>query len=519
MNTDLTFEQKDYATFLPALSNFYITYIGKQRFEEYVPKSRIPSHLSNAPGLESLNYLNDKDGLFKYKWSLYSPGHADLDLKKHCPKEDMIRNRDRDNTWLLADSGGYQIAKGVWDADWKDPNCPKAKKKRSEVLRWMDAFMDYGMTLDIPAWIVDYPKGSQASGITTYGEAIYATQINNEYWMYNRNGNCKFLNVLQGETQTDSDIWYSHMKDYCDPQKYPETHFNGWAFGGQNKCDMHMALRRIVRIIRDGLMETGVHDILHMLGTSKIEWALMFTDIQRAIRKYHNPNFKITFDCASPFLATANGQVYNRTITPDRGKWKYEMKPGADNRKYYNDSRSYRDAVLQDGILKYFEDSPVSANMTVSDVCFYGPGHTNKIGKVGKTSWDSFSYELQMAHNIWMHINAVQEANRQYDKGVIPKMLVEERHHALYFRDVVEEIFSNIDSDRSLDIIEDYNRYWLSLPGNGRMTGKRTINSITKFKELFEEVDESNDESCQNLDDGCFTEEQESVLEDLESQL
>ena len=36
MNTNLTEAQKDYAIFLPALSGFYATFVGKQRREEYV---------------------------------------------------------------------------------------------------------------------------------------------------------------------------------------------------------------------------------------------------------------------------------------------------------------------------------------------------------------------------------------------------------------------------------------------------------------------------------------------------
>ena len=56
MNINLTETQNDYAIFLPALSGFYATYVGKQRFEEYVPADRIPSNLPN--GVESLNYLN-----------------------------------------------------------------------------------------------------------------------------------------------------------------------------------------------------------------------------------------------------------------------------------------------------------------------------------------------------------------------------------------------------------------------------------------------------------------------------
>ena len=95
MNTNLTETQNDYAIFLPALSGFYATYVGKQRFEEYVTKDRIPANLPY--GVESLNYLNKDQGKFQYKWTLYSAGHADLDITKKSPKEDMVRNRDRNN--------------------------------------------------------------------------------------------------------------------------------------------------------------------------------------------------------------------------------------------------------------------------------------------------------------------------------------------------------------------------------------------------------------------------------------
>ena len=80
--------------------------------------------------------------------------------------------------------------------------------------------------------------------------------------MQNRNGNCKFLNVLQGENPADADDWYQQMKDYCDPKKYPGTnHFNGWSMGGQNMCDVHLVLKRLVALRFDGLLEKGVHDL------------------------------------------------------------------------------------------------------------------------------------------------------------------------------------------------------------------------------------------------------------------
>ena len=506
----LTDTQKDYATFLPAMSSFFARDLGKARHEEdYILPARVPQNFEH--GVEGLNYMKPKDTYFYYKWHLYSAGHADLNMKHFSVRDDIIRNRDRKDNWLLGDSGGFQIGKGVWEGDWKDPTCPKSKKKREQVLEFMDHNMDYGMILDIPAWVSRSPQGAKASNINSYQEAVDGTKINNDYFMKNRNGNCKFLNVLQGENFQQADDWYLQMKDYCDPKKYTD-HFNGWSMGGQNMCDIHLVLKRLVALRFDGLLEKGKHDFMHFLGTSKLEWAVLLTDIQRAVRKYHNENYTATFDCASPFLATANGQLYIQTETMDRSKWVYRMVPSIDDKKYAQDTRNFRDAVLADGIFKNFTDSPITKGLTVKDVCIYAPGDLNKIGKEGKTSWDSFSYAIQMGHNVWSHINAVQEANRQYDAGSYPNMLVQEKFDRLYFRDVIDAIFATDDRDKANMIIEEFSRFWMSIIGTRGATGKKTVNAQTQFNALFDDADsvavaETDEEDLQ-----------ESKLEELENE-
>ncbi len=518
MNKNLTATQNDYAYFLPATSGFYSTFIGKQRYGNYVDPARIPKSFKN--GVESLNYLEPDKGAFYYDHCLYSAGHANLDLNKVDHSEDMFRNRNRSTSWVLGDSGGFQIGKGVWEGDWKNPNCPKAQKKREQVLKWMDALMDYGMCLDIPAWVARSPAGQKATGITTYAEAVQGTYINNDWFVNNRNGNCKFLNVLQGENHTDADDWYDRMKKYCDPKVYGDRAFNGWAMGGQNMCDVHLVLKRLVALRFDGLLEQGQQDWMHFLGTSKLEWACLLTDIQRAVRKYHNPNFTISFDCASPFLATANGQVYVQTETEDRTKWVYRMLPSIDNKKYSQDTRLFRDAVVQDGHFKNFENSPIIDGVEIKDVCIYGPGDLNKIGKEGKTSWDSFSYAILMGHNVWMHLNAVQEANRQYDLGKVPAMLVEERFDRLFFKDVVEAIFATSNRGEAEAIIQEYNKFWISIIGTRGAVGKKTVNASTKFFELFDEsVDKSEEDSVQLGHSEEFTDDEIAKLDELEEGL
>jgi len=561
MNKNLTAAQLDYAYFLPATSGFYSTYIGKQRYSNYVDPARIPASFGPM-GIEAMNYL-DPNASFYYDHCLYSAGHANLDLTKPDPSEDMFRNRDRTTSWVLGDSGGFQIGKGVWEGEWNDPNGPEvaqrmaeavakgvelvpqlhptghpktdkngnpkftkidhvkiyqakldaAQKKREQVLAWMDALMDYGMVLDIPAWVGRSPVGAKNSGISSYDQAVSATKYNNEYFIKNRNGNCKFLNVLQGENHAQAEDWYQKMKDFCDPKVYPDNHFNGWAMGGQNMCDVHLVLKRLVALKFDGLLEKGKQDWMHFLGTSKLEWALLLTDLQRAIRKYHNENFTISFDCASPFLATANGQIYVQTEIKDREKWLYRMLPSLDDKKYSQDTRLFKDVVVQDKHFTNFESSPLMDGVEVNKICIYGPNDVNKIGKVGKTSWDSFTYAIMMGHNVWLHLNSVQEANRQYDAGLCPAMLVDERFNRVYFKDVVEAIFSTPNRKEAEDIIEAYSNFWMAIPGTRGAIGKKTVNASTMFANLFEEVDADPVQS----DEEDFSEDVTNKLDELEA--
>ena len=507
---NLTAKQNDYAVFLPAISGFYATFVGKQRNEEYVDPARFPQGLTD---MEQLNWLNSQKALFPYKWSLYSGGHANLDLTKQDWSEDMVRNRDP-NTLMLGDSGGFQIAKGLWEGDWKaNSGCPKAQARREAVLKWLDGIADYGMTLDIPTWVIHDKNASDKCGIKTLEQAVDATKFNNDFYMKHRkgvkNGGMKVLNVLQGANHPDADRWYDIMKEYCDPVKYPDTHFNGWAMGGQNMCDVHLILKRLITLKYDNLLQEGVHDWMHFLGTSKLEWAVLLTVIQRNVRKYVNPSFTISFDCASPFLATANGQVYFENVFPDNGKWSYRMAPSADDKKYALDTRKWSDGVVADGVYPRWENSPLSDMFKMKDICIYKPGvvkagvtldetnfkdpksydvlpDVNKNGKWGKTSWDSFSYALLMGHNVWMHLTAVQEANRRFDAGEHPAMMRNSGPGGEYFEHLVEAIFAAPDKETSMAIIDGYSTYWTEIIGTRGFKGKKAINGNAMFDMLFD---------------------------------
>ena len=498
MQDNLTAKQSDYAVFLPAISGFYATFIGKQRDPvngPYVDPTRFPQGLTD---MEQLNWLNSTKSLFPYQWSLCSGGHANLDLNKQDWSEDMVRNREP-GSFILGDSGGFQIAKGLWEGDWKaNSGCPKAQAKRSSVLNWLDNIADYSMILDIPTWVIHDKKAGGACQIKTLKQAVDATHFNNEYFIRHRRGiaegGTRFLNVLQGDNHKSAESWYQTMKHYCDPKQYPGRHFDGWAMGGQNMCDVQLVLQRLITLKYDGLLQEGVHDWMHFLGTSKLEWAVLLTVIQRAVRRYANPNFTISFDCASPFLATANGQVYYENVYPHDDKWSYRMAPSADDKKYATDTRRWSTGVLADGIYANWLESPISDLLTMRDICYYKPGDLNKNGKEGRTSWDSFSYALLMGHNVWMHITAVQEANRRFDAGEHPAMMRRSQGDYAFFEDIVEDIFAAPTREKSEAIISKYDQYWKEIVGTRGNKGKKTLNSSTYFNALFEEVSETDDE-------------------------
>ena len=88
-----------------------------------------------------------------------------------------------------------------------------------------------------------------------------------------------------------------------------------------------------------------------------------------------------------------------------------------------------------------------------------------------------------MGHNVWHHINAVQEANRQYDLGKLPSMLVDERFDRVYYKDIVEAIFSTSDRGTADAIVKEFSRYWDTIIGTRGNTGKRIINPSTMADE------------------------------------
>ena len=516
---NLTPLQKDYAVYLPAISSFYSTYVAKQRLEEFVPKERIPAGFDR--GIEGMNFLNPEDGYFTYKYGLYSAGHAQLDLKKSLTQESMIQQRDRKNTMILGDSGGYQIGKGVLKFDWLNFDGPAANKTRQSILEWLEVTADWSMMLDVPTWACDHIH-SPKTGLKSFDDCLEKTRFNNDYFLENRLGQTKWLNVLQGGDWDTAEKWYQGVKEFSDPKgKYAGKEAEGWAMGGANMCKMDITLKRLMTLREDGLLKGK--DWMHFLGTAQLDWSCYLTLIQRQLRKHINPELTISFDCASPFIATAHGLVYTNAVhTPKR--WSVIMDKAPDNKE------------LSGSDIPFPFESEIGRRITMADIAYYNigkrktdaelggvkfdhlnPNHyhevprLNKLGKIpNKTSWDSFAYALMMGHNVYCHIVAVQRAQHLMDIEVaktqgkinwrawkkVKSVDMSDEYsdwvprNILYFANFIEELFNTKTKAEAFAMIEEGGAFLRSLEG-ARLQGGPAQNT---FNNLFDTVVTEQDE-------------------------
>jgi len=141
--------------------------------------------------------------------------------------------------------------------------------------------------------------------------------------------------------------------------------------------------------------------------------------------------------------------------------------------------------------------------LKTSDICVRGTDFESK------TSWDSLSYVLIMAHNAYQHITAVQTANELCDVRDFSKVPA----NAIEFVDVTNEVFQSekpmevLDKHKGLlnelsvakfsgaprrTLLEEFHESGLVdyMPGPGKKLEKPPARELEKntFDDLFEEV-------------------------------
>jgi hypothetical protein len=506
---DLSKRNGDYAVYLPAYSSYMANHLGRaENVPGWLDPRRTPKGFEN--GFRGSDFLNKDECYYYYDNALYSAGHAYLDMEKSKSIEYPVWERDS-NTTLVADSGGFQIGKGVIKFDWENffekPGDRgykgKADAVRSKILTYMENVADWSMTLDVPAWAATI--GRERTGLKTFQECLDCTKFNNAWFSDNRLGQTKYLNVLQGTEWDDSQQWYEGVRDFD---------FEGWGMGGNNMRDMHLALKRLIVMRDDGQLEGK--DWIHFLGTSKLEWSVMLTGVQRALRKYVNPNVTISFDAASPYVAAANGRIYTRNILTSK-QMSYKMDRLFDGQDFSH----FTPNDLAEIPIPW--DSPIAQRCDMGDLLWYGPNMPNKRDEVGfTTAWDSMTYCIMMSHNVYKHIASVQEANalakiehhrwnldwRTWDKSKKTKQESQWiPRNILMFLGFVDELFQ---SNAPMDML-DQARPFLDALSNQKHTDAESSFRNSPASAFFDMEKED-----EETDEGEFSAAQEEKLEILE---
>ena len=407
MAINLTPRWDDFAVYLPAIQGWYSTNVYSDRLRE---KSRpFPKGIT----LKDLDYLNPKSKLWHYGYGLYSAGLFSDDKPRAC----SVANRNKEATTILGDSGGYQIGIGTF------PGTKHIKKEKSpdgvvrawaecgevrgRVLNWLESNSDFAMTIDMPLWARESQKSTSPFKICSEQQLIDMSVSNLEYIKRNSLGNTRWLNVLQGTNPRNTKLWWDAIKDY---------RFGGWALAGSTGSGggLHTLLTNVLTMRDDDAFVDGL-DWMHVLGVSKPTWAVIFTAIQRELRKT-NPKFKISYDSASPFQMVGK---YHDTcrypkFTTDLKTWVMSASEVQINPIYANTN----------GKFHYPFSSPVGELMTLDHINVNGGAFQGKPA-------DLVSWLLMINHTLYVYVRSFLEANelvfmdRNSAQHTVPKEILD----------------------------------------------------------------------------------------------
>lgn len=407
MAIDLTPRWDKFAVYLPAMQYHYASAVDNNKL---IKGRDFPKDLK----LTDLDFLNPKSKLWHYGYALYSAGQFTDARPKAC----AVRNRNKNHTTILGDSGGFQIGKGTLRGT---EHLKRAKSSaevcelwrqsgdiRKWIVQWLEANSDYAMTIDMPLWAKFESNSKTPFHKCSVQELIDLSIGNLDYIKRNARGKTKWLNVLQGTTPKDSKQWWDAVKSY---------RMGGWALAGNVgwRGGLENVLYYVLTMRDDNAFDKG-QDWMHVLGVSQPTWAVLLTSIQRAIRKHcDNSEFRISYDSASPFQAGGRYQKVVRypKFTKDVASWAMTMHEAPVNPIYADSGSDYH----------FPYSSPIGDLLTLNHLNIRG-------GEFQRGAYDTVSNHLLTNHNVWVYVRSFLEANElafmqasEADKAVPQKLI------------------------------------------------------------------------------------------------
>ena len=220
-------------TFLPSLQPQYIRAY-QQPLSDFGNRTRYGSDIRSP---SDFNFFSGLKPWFEHPYGLYSAGHAELDLDKASLREKAIWNRNKVNTFLVTDSGGFQISQNAWHVD---ESKEKDDRLREKVLRWQEAISDLAIILDMPT------RNKDPQVMISFDRCLTWAQDSLRYYADNATGGVPFLNVIQGGKFEEYVAWYEATN------WFPAV---GWCIAGVACKNLWLMLRILMHMDRDDAFE------------------------------------------------------------------------------------------------------------------------------------------------------------------------------------------------------------------------------------------------------------------------
>ncbi len=362
----------NYAAYMPAVT------LGYGTFPLTTPATYTGRPLPARLSFSDFNFLRSNGRLFYYDRALMSAGLALGGSSNQFP-DPMITDRDQRSAGsiVLWDSGGYQIIRDK--IEWR------GDKTRSFILRACEHFADVAMTIDIPP-----QRRDERERFTTYEECLETTIENLKYYVKHRRGGLRplFLNVLQGDSQDETNDWYNKVKNFP---------FEGWAFGGPLHKHVAELLRRLVIMCDEHMLDDS--QWLHILGTNRLPLICAYTTIKKVLSEQFGKPIQVSCDSSSPFTMVYNSHMGYLGHSVDKSAAMMIQ------HRFPNDDYSTDDNKLP---FPTTFDSVISKLVNLSDICL------SDKSIFASSSWDALSYHMIANHNLEALLNAIVKCHDLY---------------------------------------------------------------------------------------------------------
>jgi hypothetical protein len=236
---------------------------------------------------KSFKFWNkDSNPVFYYPNFLITGGHF---FKKDRAYLDQFQlfQKDRKEQLIIGDSGGHQIAVGT---------IKFSPEIRDKILDFLEENSNYGVQLDLPTH-KDAPY--------TFDYALENSLANIKYFHENRRGHTDFINILQGRSEKEIRSWYDAVAKY---------EFEGWSVASFDNSISKLMLK-IAILLENKAFNNLDFKLLHVLGTSRLNFMPLLYTIQEEIRKI-NPGMTLSIDSSTPTRLRINGNLlegFNRS--------------------------------------------------------------------------------------------------------------------------------------------------------------------------------------------------------------